>query len=814
MNPCIKATAVFLTISLTAFLAHAQSSTTAYSVKGVVADSLSQQPLELVTAVLKDSGNKPVKSVLTSDKGTFLFEVRTSGKYMLTLVSVGYKKKEVSFSVDKQNVDLGKLLLVSESKQLNEVTVTADRPLIKQEVDRVSYDVQADPENKIQSALDMMRKVPLITIDAEDNIKLKGEGNYKILINGRPSSMMSKDPKEVLKSLPANTITKIEVITNPPAKYDSEGLAGIINIITNKKIDNGYNASLGTRYNSIWGPSANTSLTFKQGKFGFSGYGGGSLHRAPSRNFSNYRIGISPIQSYLNQFGENRDRGGYNYGGGEFSFEIDTLNLITASFGLNTWNSDRTSTQNAQSFDRVGGTLNQSYLLENNAEMGWRGSDVGVNYQLGFKRNKEQLLTASYKYNYSNDDQESKIIAAERFNYVGRDYMQLNESGSHEQTIQLDYVHPVKKIDIEGGFKAILRDNFSESEYRMRDISNGNFEEDTDRSNLFNYNQNVLGFYNSYNLKLKDWGVKAGLRLERTLINVDFTSSQMKLKDSYNNFIPSISIQRKLKNMSSLNFGYTQRIRRPSIWELNPFIDQSDPKFIYQGNKDLEPVLNHNFDLSFSTFKKGSINLGLNYSFANNTIEYFGVLGADSITRTTFRNIGKNKKLGFNSGVNYNLTKKLSVNLNGALSYVWITGFLNNNQYENEGLQGNIYAYAGYSFENNWRLSVNGGYYSGWLTLQGKSNPYIYSSASVTKEFFNKKASASVGVNNPFQKFRNWKNDQNTPEFIQSSRYQNYYRSFNGSFTYRIGKLQNGIKKNKRGINNDDVQGKSGGGGQ
>ncbi|WP_423148896.1 outer membrane beta-barrel protein [Rubrolithibacter danxiaensis] len=787
-----------------------------FSIKGTVVDSLTKRPLDYITVSLKNEAGQAVKTALTKDDGSFSFSKLSKGKYSLTVIAVGYKAKIVNASLTeaKNAVDLGSVLISSQNKQLNEVVVTADRPLIKQEVDRIAYDVQADPESKVQNALDMMRKVPMITVDAEDNIKLKGNGNYKILINGRPSSMMARDPKEVLKSLPANTISKIEVITNPPAKYDAEGLAGIINIITNKKIDNGYNASLGTRYNSIWGPGVNTNVTIKGGKIGFSGYGGSSWQQAPARTFTNSRIGIIP-SSFLMQNGSNKNTGNYSYAGGELSYEIDTLNLITGSFGLNRWNGDQSNSQISALYDQEGGSLEQSYQLNNSGDMGWNGFDLGLNYQLGFKRSKDQLLTGSYKYSDSKDQQFSELLTSQQFEYTGKDYQQENKSGSREQTFQLDYVHPVKKIiDIEGGLKAILRNNFSDFEYRNKNAS-GDYIKDENASNQFDHRQDVYSFYNSYNLKLKNWGLRAGLRLERTTIDANFATTNSGLEKSYNNFIPSISVQRKFKNMSSLNLGYTQRIQRPGIWQLNPFIDRSNPRFINQGNKDLDAVLNHTFDLGFSTFKKGSINLGLNYSFANNTIEYISELNpVDTVTYTTYKNIGKNKRAGINGGLNINLTKKLSMNLNGDVSYVWLEGFLNSKMYKNDGLQGNAYTYFGYSFDKNWRVSVNAGYYSGWLTLQGTSNPYIYSSASISKEFFDKKASLSMSVSNPFQKYREYKNDQVTPDFIQRSRYQNFYRSFNFGFNYRFGKLQQGIKKNKRGINNDDVQGKSSGGAQ
>jgi outer membrane receptor for ferrienterochelin and colicin len=187
---------------------------------------------------------------------------------------VGYGNKTIAVNGNGPDVNIGKVSLAASSSQLKEVSVTAARPLMKQEVDRISYDIQADPDSKALSVLDMMRKVPLLTVDGNDNIQLKGSGNYKILINGKESALVAKNPSDILKSMPATNIEKIEVITTPPAKYDAEGLAGIINIVTKRNADQGYNIGFNSRFNTVFGAGYNINGTVKQGKFGASFFGG------------------------------------------------------------------------------------------------------------------------------------------------------------------------------------------------------------------------------------------------------------------------------------------------------------------------------------------------------------------------------------------------------------------------------------------------------------------------------------------------------------------------------------------------------------
>ncbi len=201
----------------------------------------------------------PVKNFISKDDGSFEFSVADSLDWLLVIAFTGYDNKTVPISKGK-SVDLGQVSLKASGKQMNEVTVVAVKPVIKRDLDGITYDVSADPESPVLDALDLMRKVPLLSVDASDNIKLKGKSNYKILINGKESALMAKNPSDVLRSMPATNIERIEVITTPPAKYDAEGLAGIINIITKKKLDEGYNIgvertveySLGTRYKPEW----------------------------------------------------------------------------------------------------------------------------------------------------------------------------------------------------------------------------------------------------------------------------------------------------------------------------------------------------------------------------------------------------------------------------------------------------------------------------------------------------------------------------------------------------------------------------------
>lgn len=763
-----------------------------------------------VTVALRhNKTNLPVKSMLSKDNGSFEFTGLPLKSYQLVLASVGFKNKVIDIDSTKKLIDLGNIQMSASTSSLNEVSVTAVRPIIKQEVDRIGYDVQADPANKVESALDMMRKVPLVSVDASDNIKLKGNTDYKILINGKPSSLVAKNPSDVLKAMPASNIEKIEVITTPPAKYEAEGLAGIINIITKKNADQGYNGNISTRYNTVWGVGTNLNATVKQGKFGLNGYVGYNRQNKQSTTFQNSINTFNPVSSVLQNGTNERGNGKNKYGSAELSYELDTLNLITANIESYTYSMAQASSQYSRQFDDSS-VVNQAYHLQNATSNHYSGTDVGINYQLGFAGHKDQLLTTSYKYSSSGSKQINSGLFTERLDYGMPDYNQYNNSGTKEHTFQLDYVQPLKKVTIEAGAKAILRKNFSDFSNDNYDDVTGKFVNNPTQTNNFDYQQNVYAAYNSYQVKLSKWTGKAGLRLEHTTVDANFTSIGSVASQDYNNLIPSVSIQRTLKS-SSINFGFSERISRPNIWQLNPFIDKSNPKYINVGNPELRPVLNHSFELNYSNYAKGSVNLGLSYSFANNTIQGVTSIGKDTVSTTTYANVGHNKRLGANFNVNYPITKKLNLSVNSQVIYVWLTGTYNSIFYTNKGFQGYMFGNAGYKFDKGWRVGMDGGFDSRYVLLQGKDNYYVGASMSVSKDFLKDKANIGINISNPWKKYRTNDSYTKTDQFEQTNSNQNYYRNIGFNFTYKFGRLNSQIKKNQRGIQNDDSSGNRGG---
>ena len=789
-------------------------------IKGTVIDSTKQEPLGYVTVILTEAGKKdPIKSVLSKDNGSFEITGLTPQSYQLILAFVGYQTKRINlpaFTPDKPAVDLGKILLASASKQLKEVEIVTERPLVKQDIDKITYDVDADPESKTLTALDMLRKVPLITVDADDNIQLKGSGNYKVLVNGKTSSLFVNSPKDVFKSMPASSIKNIEVITNPPAKYEAEGVGGIINIITHKKSIGGYNGSINLGAGQPRSYQVGGYVTAKIKKFGFTGNYFYNDYQQPANrnNLSRENYQYTPgqerlLQNILTQVGESRFQGSYQYAGGELSYELDTLNLFTGNFGFNRGINNNDLTQQVQNANAAG-TITQAYNRLNNGNGNWTGFDIGIDYQRTFKRNKDQIFTLSYKFNQNGNDSYSDFSLVPVLNYNGVVSKTSNEGNTNEQTAQADYVQPIKKHSIEAGVKTILRSSTSDYFYSDFDESARAYVIDPRRTNSFDYQQDIYAGYTSVSLKKDKWGFKAGARLEETKISANFKSSDTFVRQDYFNLIPSVALSRQLKGTTTAKIAYTQRIERPGLWYLNPYRNETDPKNIFYGNPYLEPATSHAFDLSYNTFVNGSsLNGSLFYNFTNESIQQFTTLSATGDTaRTTYGNIGKNHTVGLSLNGNVNITKKFNVNINATSNYIQLSSIINARPVRNEGFTANMFGYASYRFEKGWRASANVGLNSPYIQLQGTSASYAYHSFSVNKTLFKgEKGGISVSVSSPFQKNRRWLNTVEDITFNQ--RQESYYlmRRYRISFNYRFGKLESGIARKKRGIQNDDVKG-------
>lgn len=789
------------------FISFSQNSTT--TIKGIVIDSTDQEgiPYATVRVTTVDNKDKVVKVAAADEKGKLNFQMTGQGEHIMTIQFVGKKNLEKKFILDQKVIDLGNLLMTDDSEMLGEVVVTAQKPLVKVDLDKITYSMADDPESKTNNLLEMLKKVPMVTVDGDENVQLKGSSNYKIYMNGKPSNLISNNPKDVLKSIPANTIKDIEVITDPGAKYDAEGVTGIINIITEKQSSlGGYTASVSGDINDLGGYGIGGYLSLKVGKIGFTGNYRLGEHKSAKGHYSSFREDLtnSPMK-YLTQNSTTKNNGTHQFGYGELSYEIDTLNLLSFSFNRYYGKYNSKNNMFAQMED-VDNAPIYSYNSFRRNKGTYGGTDLNFDYQRTFSV-KDRLLTASYRFSDNPNDSESSTDNQPEFNYNRSKYQQFSDAGLQEHTFQIDFTTPFAKIHtLESGLKYIRRNNKSTSgnEYLGQNEEWITVPSVNDR---FKHEQDIFSAYAGYSVKVKKIGFKTGLRYETTDMKASYPlNTEQNFKTDYKNLIPSATISYQLDQSQSFRLGYNLRIWRPSIWYLNPYVNTSDSNYISQGNPNLDVVKSHNIGLNYSLYKaKFNMNVNLSSNFENNSIESITEL-IDGISYSTYDNIGKKVSTSLSAYINWTISSKIRLYSNLYSNYADIR--TNNEQkIHNSGFESGIYSSLQFTLPKSVRINAYGGYNQGYLELQGRGSDYNFHGFSVGKGFLNDKLNFNISVRNPLTKNITFKNTQNMPTFRFSSESERRTRGVALSVSYRFGEMKAQIKKAQRGISNDDSMG-------
>nr|WP_295869906.1 outer membrane beta-barrel protein [uncultured Chitinophaga sp.] len=801
-KPCL----FFIVCCLFALPVFGQAPLSDSTITGVVVDSASGAPLAYITVGLK-SDSSIIKAAVTKEDGSFVFSALKPLRYSLTVMAMGFRKQtlQVDLAAANGRAALGSIAIVRTSSTLKEVKVTGEKPIISQQIDGISYDLQADPDSKGSNVLEMMRKVPHISLDADDNILLNGDAGYKVLVNGKPSSMVERNLKAVLRSMPASTIQRIDVITTPSSKYDGEGFGGIINIITNKRPADGYKGTINVNGRTpVGGPGVGGSFALKSGKWGISASGAASIHNTPETNTTIDRLATGSRKGQLLQHGTEKSNSRNGYIGAEISYEADSLNLVSLQLNINGNRDEDNNTQ--QSVLKADDGYLQRYDIAGEGETHGSGRDVSLNYQLGFKRNKKELLTFSYRYFAYDSRYATGVSVLDTVNYPLSDYKQLNKQGAAEQTAQVDYLFTIGKVAVESGVKAIFRNNDGDFQTSVFDYLTGNFKPDTSLGNVLRNRQQILAAYNTYEYGINGWSFKGGVRIEHTSIDADFISSASSVTQRYFNVMPAVSIGRKLGKKSMMTFGFRQRIKRPGVNQLNPFIDRSNPNVEKTGNPELSPALLNGIQLGYTYSGKVSIVTGVDYAFFNKlAIPVSTFIPETNVVRTRFENAGSGKGLSGSLNISYPATKRLNLTLNNNFVYIWTKSVAKGADIENQGFMYTIAASAGYRFDDGWRINGNVNVISPKVTFQGTSNSVVTSSLGVTKSLLKDKMSLSASLINPFSKYRNDIRSTFGNDFEQNITRQLYFRTISFNLNYNFGKLKETIQKNKRGIKNDDV---------
>lgn len=778
-------------------------------ITGVILDSLSGNPVEFASVALMDSGTgKPVNGTMCDEKGKFTIQKVAEGNYKVVVSFVGFSNRsvDVQITADKEDVDLGTIILSPKPQILKEVVVEGIKTLIEEKVDRTIYNAENDMTTRGGDATDVLKRVPMLSVDLDGNVSMRGSQNIKVLINNKPSTIAASSVADALKMIPADQIKSVEVITSPSAKYDAEGSGGIINIITKKNNLQGIvlNVDAGAGYRGsnlgLNGSYRKKNVGFSLGGFGRAGYNingssdirqitGGSeiIQHADTRSqniFGNYTLGWDYDINKNNSLAASVKYGVRNNN----SFQD---NLYTIKDG------DTQSTGNVKTTDESGNV------------------DASLNYTHTFAKPQREFSVLTM---YSRNDRVNNFLNTSYFTVdPTRRNKNLNNSYNQEVTIQADYQTPLMASQLlEFGAKNIARTVSSDYTYFVAYNTDGDYMPSTTQSpNVFNYTQNVTAGYASFTQGfLKTYTVKAGARYEYTSINANFQRQQSDAPPvddipSYSIVVPSINLSKKLKSGNTVKASYNRRIQRPSIQFLNPSIQNSNNLNYSQGNPNLSPEFTNNYEVGYNTYIKGSsLNISAFARNTNNSIQNVRDTLPNGGILTTYRNIGKEAAYGSSIFANINLGNSFSLNGGTDIYYAVLKNNVSDPRYNasNQGWVVSYRLFGNYNIGKGWGVQFFGFYRGKQVQLQGSQSGFGIYSLGLKKDFNQKRGSVGFGAENFFTPAFKVKSESVSPLLTQNSTMAFHNMNFKITFSYRIGKMSFDFPKRSKSINNDDLK--------
>ncbi|TNE80372.1 MAG: TonB-dependent receptor [Bacteroidetes bacterium] len=643
--------------------------TFAQTMKGKVVDADTKKPIEFATiALFKQGDSTPQKGSLSDLSGQFTITAVKIGYYAIEISYLGYATyRRDSILMPDGNFNFGQIALAADRKVLDEAVVKEERNMVQYGVDKKIYDPSKDLVSTGGTATDVLQNIPSVTVDNDRNIQFRGSSNVTIYIDGKPSTLTGDDRSAILDQIPGYMIERIEVISNPSARYDAEGSGGIINIITKRGSQKGYNATVSGNMGNGDKYQGSVLMNYRTAKWNFSGSYGFNQNHVWSKRISERQL-YTYDQNILNQTGFGFDRNYGHNGRLVAEYQPNLKNELSFGVGLNTdteFENDLTNYEFAylnSSYDSSGyrRSLEETRSTNRSADFFW-------------KRNTGKLdRNFTVNLSYSMNDRDNSL-AADQLYYSPSDYFpglqnNLRLSRSELATLQFDYTHPVNKdIKWEAGWKSTMRnlDNefFSESAY----TEPLTFTADTGLNNRFLYGEWVHAAYGTYTGTYKNIGYSAGLRAEHTQLSINQEKEVNPVNRSYTSLFPSFYLSYKLTKSKALRANYSRRINRPGSWQLNPFRSFSDPLNQREGNPYLNPEFINSYELNYMQIaKKFTLSVGLYHRQTLNMLTRYRRVDENGVTITSFVNLNNSNSTGAEIVFNTSIRSwwKLNANLN------------------------------------------------------------------------------------------------------------------------------------------------------
>ena len=651
---------------LTSVVATAQT-----KVSGTVLDSLSRGPeVGAVIQFVKAGDTQPTSYSVTDSLGRFERNFNAAGDYVLLLQNMGRKLVRREFTLDGQkDLDFGEILVQDDAQAINSATVQAMKTLVKLDVGKLTYKVEQDPDSKTGTVLDMLRKVPMVTVDGQDNITVNGSSNFKVYVDGKPNQMLSSNPSQIFKVMPASAVKDIEVITNPGAKYDAEGTGGVLNLITGSAAGASNAVSDGI-YGSVtlgWttkGENGGAYVSAKKGKFtvglnsavGFQKLGG-ITYKSDQKNLE---TGTTLTTDMAQD-----QKSPYVFTDLTASYEVSPRDLISGSFGMTGFY----QSADGRSIISSDGPAAYSYTSDQVTRYRMSSVNGSLDYQHSSAEVAGRMLTLSYRYSGT----PLRTEFTNRFSSLPfplQDRKSEGNDNSQENTVQLDYTTPIGTgQSLSSGLKFINRHNSADDKLFFADGNSWTYNKEG--SMLYDHFNEIGAVYSEYSGIFGKVSLVAGLRYEYTWQKVEYGAGYgHDFKTSFGDIVPNASIQYNLSQMQNVGITYNRRIQRPGITYLNPYVDRSSPTSISYGNTDITSARTDVVSLVYNYFNpKWIVSLTGRYSHSGGGISAYSFYDDDEVLNTTYGNIVSENNTGLTAFINWTAGPKTRIFTNSSFGY-------------------------------------------------------------------------------------------------------------------------------------------------
>lgn len=748
------------TLLLLLCCAFANAKNTGYTIAGTVVDSTNNTPVELANVILKvKGGDSIITASLVGVDGKFELKDVKAGNYDLHLSFIGYQPKVLNINV-KGNVQLGNVPLSPSSTSLGEAVVTAQKSLIVKNSEKTVYNVAQDPTNQVGNAEDVLRNMPGVSVDQKGNISVIGKQGIRVLVDGRPNALAENDLQAFLKSIPANSIEAIEVVTNPSARYDAEGNAGIINIKLKKGKADGLNGNVSAGYGILNRYNGNAAINYRKGNFNVFANYAINYHKIKNRYIETREISVNDTLTYYNMDSRGVESGLNNSAKIGFDYFVKDKGTFTytlsGNHSNNKWFSDAAS-ENLNSTKEL--------LANYNSTNDEGGRNYTITNDLMYTHKLDtngQEITVGVTHAYVNANPRADMNSAARDslgNYS--EAMSLRrqtdtKTGIHNMVVQLDYTYVFSKGKIKGhkldaGLKneTTLNDNVYNAYTVLNDVP----VKDTLLSNDFNYTENIAAAYLIYGGSFKEWlSWSAGLRTEHTYIK----SNNNSVNRQYISFFPSASMGFAINDKHNLSISYSRRVQRPQFRQLNNTVSYVDQYSTWQGNPLLQPSFSDVLSISHSiTLKKHMFVFEAVGQLQTRDFIESSRVDSNRISRGGNANGADRKLFAFNFYFKLELTKWWDLQMNHNYTYSYYSYAAGVNTKPIAGHQYNLWMSTSFKFWKGTVLDINGWVNTGGVQSQGRSLPVGVINASIKKSFLkDNRLTVSIAARNIAQSMK------------------------------------------------------------